>query len=412
MTGGDVALAIPMTLVGADRTMFVEAARNLNVSSSIMGGYAPVKTGAGTLTLSGNNAFTGNMLVKDGKLITTGDSTAAKVAVGTATGEVATWEYTGGTFVGGSGQIMIGDANGVGTMNMSGGSMTVNSWFALGRAGAGQSKGTFNMTGGDFKQQTAGSIAISTGYDSVGTVNISGGTFETTSTLYLGENGSYLYGSAALNLSNTGVVKANLLRLGEVATKVSTLDALSGTICVNAISQGSGKSYVTLSGTTLQTYTATLGAFSADMTLDNAAGATTISCTTQDGTTPADITVSGRLSGSGALTKAGSGTLTLTAANQYTGATVIDAGTLLLTLNGSISGTASLSIAPGGMLSMDLSRPITVASVDFAPGSRVQVLAAPRPLLADDYPIFIGVTVLPATLPTLKVLQAARAAPG
>ena len=42
-------------------------------------------------------------------------------------------------------------------------------------------------------------------------------------------------------------------------------------------------------------------------------------------------TVSGIISGSGALTKAGSGTLTFSANNSYTGITTISAGTLKLT---------------------------------------------------------------------------------
>ncbi|MEX3813611.1 autotransporter-associated beta strand repeat-containing protein [Paraburkholderia sp. BR13439] len=53
-------------------------------------------------------------------------------------------------------------------------------------------------------------------------------------------------------------------------------------------------------------------------------------------------TWSGVLSGSGALTKAGNGVLTMTNANTYTGMTTISAGTLALTGSGSINLTSGM----------------------------------------------------------------------
>ena len=54
-----------------------------------------------------------------------------------------------------------------------------------------------------------------------------------------------------------------------------------------------------------------------------------------------DDTVSGVISGAGALTKAGSGTLTLSGSNTYTGSTTLSAGLI------SISATNNLGATPG-----------------------------------------------------------------
>ena len=51
-----------------------------------------------------------------------------------------------------------------------------------------------------------------------------------------------------------------------------------------------------------------------------------------------DTTVSQAISGTGALTKAGTGTLTLGGVNTYTGATIVDGGTLIV--NGSIAASS------------------------------------------------------------------------
>ena len=55
----------------------------------------------------------------------------------------------------------------------------------------------------------------------------------------------------------------------------------------------------------------------------------------------------------GGLTKSGAGVLTLSGANTYTGATVVNAGTLHLDATGTLAGSASLSLASGATLQLD-----------------------------------------------------------
>ena len=63
------------------------------------------------------------------------------------------------------------------------------------------------------------------------------------------------------------------------------------------------------------------------------------------------MTVSGVISGSGAFTKAGSGILTLSDDNTYTGVTTINAGTL--TVSGTLSNSTAVSVASGATYDVD-----------------------------------------------------------
>lgn len=71
-----------------------------------------------------------------------------------------------------------------------------------------------------------------------------------------------------------------------------------------------------------------------------------------NGTTAIDATLSGTLSGNGAiLTKTGTGTLELTAENTYSGGTVVSAGTLLINNTaGSGAGSGNVHVNTGGTL--------------------------------------------------------------
>ena len=86
---------------------------------------------------------------------------------------------------------------------------------------------------------------------------------------------------------------------------------------------------------------------SRNLTLSNASAAAVSLCVGGDN---ASTTLSGGLSGNGNLIKSGSGTLTLSASNGYTGATLVSSGTLLLANAGAIS-ASTLDTSGGGSLS-------------------------------------------------------------
>jgi autotransporter-associated beta strand protein len=81
----------------------------------------------------------------------------------------------------------------------------------------------------------------------------------------------------------------------------------------------------------------------------NFAGAITNDATLIYNSTAAQ-TLGGVISGPGALMQNGPGTLTLTAANTYSGGTIINAGTLVLTNAGSIAASTNLNLSNGAVL--------------------------------------------------------------
>jgi len=72
--------------------------------------------------------------------------------------------------------------------------------------------------------------------------------------------------------------------------------------------------------------------------------------------------LSGVISGGGTLNKSGSGTLTLSAADSYSGATTIGAGTLALGSSGSISSTPSITLAAGAIYDVSAITAYTLSS--------------------------------------------------
>ncbi len=82
-----------------------------------------------------------------------------------------------------------------------------------------------------------------------------------------------------------------------------------------------------------------------------------------------DFTVSNIISGSGGLTKQGAGTLTLTGANTYTGATLIEGGTLKLGAGGSLSNASLITVSAGATFDFGSLANPTIGSLGGTGGS-------------------------------------------
>ena len=138
----------------------------------------------------------------------------------------------------------------------------------------------------------------------------------------------------------------------------------SGTLNINSDAALGNSTVLSINNGTLQAGTATITSARA-ITLNGAAGFDTQANA---------MTLSGLINGSGSLTKLGNGTLTLTAANNYSGGTTISAGTLVFSGSGILPSNNNLSlINSGAVLDLHLSSAgnISVENLSGVSGSSI-----------------------------------------
>jgi autotransporter-associated beta strand protein len=128
----------------------------------------------------------------------------------------------------------------------------------------------------------------------------------------------------------------------------------AGTLQLGAagvIPDGSGKGNVSVTGTLdLNTYSETINGLSGAGTVDTVAGGTPTLTVGGNDQTSTFSGVIKNTAGTVALTKLGSGTLTLNGANLYSGTTTISAGTLALGASGFIPSSATINVLASATL--------------------------------------------------------------
>ena len=312
--------------------------------------YGGTVTGPGNLTKTdgGTWVFTGTANHTGGTTFSAGTTNlnAASITSGNS------FNVTGGTTNLNTGSVVTTGGNtnlGTGTLNIAGGALTTDR-LILDEGGntsstVNHSSGTVTITGTNSSNNNTASFLFGHwGSGNTATYNLSGGALNST-----GAELSFGWDSTNSLFNQTGGT-ANLLGLdfgnGRSNNAVYSLNGGRLNLGANGMTTNASKTFNLGSGT--------LGAFAnwssgqAISMTGTATPATVDTLDSVDGTTARTITLSGALSGSGGLVKAGNGTLVLSATNTYTGTTTVNAGTLLVN-TGSLGNTI-VTVASVGTL--------------------------------------------------------------
>ena len=325
-----------------------------------------VSQGATSTSTQGSLGFGG---ANPGTVIVDGVGADWTTNGGIAVGDVGTAHMTiqnGGTVHAGAGGV--GDNGGTGFLNIdgAGSSLTATSGYYVGGSGTGTATVT---NGGTLSGVTR--IGIQAG---TGTVTVDGaGSLVTTNggTLFIGNDNSGA-GTGTLIIQNGGKVSASDMRLGFGGSGNSTINLNSnGVLETGVILKDTAQSAISFNGGILRAIysdSSYLQGFSAgDITIGNG-GAVIDTQGFGVGIGPAGV-----FTGSGGLTKQGSGTLTIAGGNTWGGNTTVSAGTLTL---GSYTQGSSQTLGIGAAGNSNYGKLNVTGAATFNAGANLAVNVA------------------------------------
>jgi autotransporter-associated beta strand protein len=289
---------------------------------------------AGTVTAGPTAGYIGTLNLAGG-LLNANATAAPSLQVGAASGAAGIFNMTGGTLNTAS-ELWLSTASGAaGTMNMSGGVANIGSWLAVGRGG---NNGVLNMSGGSLTVQSA-SLTLASFAGNVGALNLSGGTLNAVNSIWVGESGT-----GAMTVSGSGLAISNAaMAVALNAGSSGTLGLDGGMVVAPGITSG-GTSTVYFNGGTLRASSPSTNFLNVTSAIVQAGGAV-LDTNGNNVTVNAVLTHDPNLGADdGGLTKLGAGVLTLSRSNTYTGPTLISGGTLQLSSAGLAASAAPVAV--------------------------------------------------------------------
>ena len=288
-----------LTLAGGTPTITVSnlaAGKTAMVSAAITSAANVVKAGTGTLVLGGTtslgtallNVSAGTLVLTNGGVVTCGNSTSQGVAGGA-------------------------------TLVIDGGSLSPSGYFSVANSAG---TGTFTLNSGAFTNTSEFLICYS---GTTGVVNINGGVADLNNFSMANAGGQ----TSTMNLNSGGTVRLNFFNARNAAATANI--NFNGATVVAKSSQGNF-----IGTNSILTANVQVGGAIFDSNGNSITNNAPLQHDPALGATP-----------DGGLTKKGSGSLTLSAVNAYTGNTTINAGTLALSGTGSIGNSAVISVTNG-----------------------------------------------------------------
>ena len=372
---GSVSLGTNMLMLGSNNI-------STTLSGAISGTGQLFKVGAGTLTLSGTNSYTGLTTVDAGKLALSGGQAVADTgAVTVASG--ATLQLDSSETIGelaGAGAVSLNN------YTLTTGGLNTSTSFSGSITGPGvlikDGTGTLTLSGTNHQSSTvvkAGTLALAGGSALADTdaVNIvAGATLSLNATEAIGSlagAGSVSLGISTLKIGgdNTnsgygGIISGTggLVKTGTGMLTLGGANTYTGATAINAgrLTLAGGLALADTDAVSVAAgATLVLGTSETIGSLAGAGAVQLLSDSVLTAGDTANTTFSGVISatsGNGGLVKTGSGTLTLSGTNIYTGGTIVNAGTLALAGGSALADMANLQVNAGATLQLNASETI------------------------------------------------------